>query len=131
MSFVEIEHTADRAILVSACSLPEFFAEAARGMYSLLGVQSGRGVKTSFVETVQPDEESLLVWFLSELLVTAELNKLAATSFDLTIENTTLKGSLTYSAITSSRCAIKAVTYSGLKIEHTPEGFQAAIVFDF
>lgn len=131
MSFIEIEHSADRAILVTETNLPDFFAEAARGMYSLMGIQTGRVMKTEVLKTVQPDEESLLVWFLSELLVTVELERLAVTRYLLTIENNLLSAEITFSEMTSSRSAIKAVTFSDLKIVHTPDGIQAVIVFDF
>lgn len=131
MSYVEVAHTADRAIQVKANNLPEFFSDAAQGMYSLMGISTGQINEVREFVTDQPDLESLLVWFLAELLVISELENLAATEFDLHFEDHQLKGSVKLAEILTKDSMIKAVTYSGLKVETRKDCLEAVIVFDF
>lgn len=131
MSFVEIEHTADRAIRVTAENLTDLFVDAACGMYSLMGIHMGNRREVRSFHTEQPETESLLIWFLSELLVISELEHLAGINFDLHIEAGHLDGSVELSDIQQQDSSIKAVTYSGLAIKQDHGRIESEIVFDF
>lgn len=128
--FVEIPHTADLALQVWADDLSGLFATAAEGMYVLMGVTTqpdGGDVQT--IELTSGDLESLLVAFLSELLYFVE-RAIAFTAFDLQVTNLGVFGNMAPLSIRGSFKEIKAVTFHGLEIKHTGEGFTATIVFD-
>ncbi len=131
MPFEELPHTADWALRVRAASLPELFAEAARGMNTLSGAQPALGSRISrtFTSTA-PDAESLLVAFLSELVFAAEQEKLVFDTFEVTVEVPQLHVELSGAPILSINKLIKAVTYHNLQIRPTDSGFEAEIVFD-
>jgi len=142
MGFEEISHTADWSVRVWAEDLPSLFAESARAMNSLAGVEtvSSPRVKRTFkIESM--DVESLLVAFLSELVYYQEQENLAFNQFDLQIEEPAptgtavpkgqkLKVEMEGAEITSVDKAIKAVTYHNLKVEQTEYGLEVMIVFD-
>lgn len=129
--FEEIPHTADWAMRVWAEDLPGLFAEAARGMNSLAGVQLESGPRLERqIELEAGDNESLLVAFLSELLYIQEHENLAFDAFKLRMHNSFLKGELEGAAIAGIAKAIKAVTFHDLRIARSERGFQVQLVFD-
>ena len=131
MGFEEISHTADWSVRVWAEDLPSLFAESARAMNSLAGVETGSSprVKRTFVSNGQ-DEEILLVAFLSELVYYQEQENLAFDTFDIQMSAERISASMEGGEIVSVDKAIKAVTYHGLKIEETERGTEATLVFD-
>jgi SHS2 domain-containing protein len=131
MGFEEISHTADWSVRVWAQDLPSLFAESARAMNSLSGTVTSNGprVKRTF-ESEAPDEESLLVAFLSELVYYQEQEKLAFDIFKLEVKSKRLKVEMEGAQIVSLDKAIKAVTYHNLQIKETDQGFETTIVFD-
>jgi len=67
--YQEVEHTADRALHVWGRTLPDLFAGAARGMYSLMADLNGlAATERREVQLEAWDQESLLVDWLNELL---------------------------------------------------------------
>ena len=69
IAFEEIEHTADRALIIYGRNLEELLLNAARGLNSLLGADADlpSTPKTKSLELDAIDAESLLVEWLSEL----------------------------------------------------------------
>ena len=129
--FEELPHTADWAVRVWAGSLPELFVEAARAMNTLSGVKPAPGPRCQrTIEANAPDLESLLVTFLSELVYLVEHEKLAFDIFNIDIQDTQLKVTMSGSSILSLSKSIKAVTYHNLQICKTEHGFHTEIVFD-
>jgi len=131
MGFEEISHTADWSVRVWGEDLPALFAESARAMNSLAGVEtdSGLRVKRTF-ESEEMDAESLLVAFLSELVYYQEQENLAFDQFELQVDGQKLKVEMEGGEIISIDKAIKAVTYHNLKVERTKHGVEATLVFD-
>jgi len=135
MGFEEITHTADWALRVWASDLKGLFVEAAQGMYALSGARPAEGphVKRTFAAEAQ-DAESLLVAFLSELVYTAEQERLMFTSFQVGMsegsEGRRLKAEMEGSPIVSINKSIKAVTFHNLQIQQTAQGYEVEIVFD-
>jgi len=131
MGFEEIPHTADWSVRVWADDLPSLFAESARAMNRLAGVETGSSprVKRAF-ESEGSDAESLLVAFLSELVYYNEQENLAFDRFELRVEGQKLMADMEGTEITSVDKAIKAVTYHGLKIKKTERVVEVTIVFD-
>jgi SHS2 domain-containing protein len=131
MGYEEIPHTADWSIRVWARNLEELLTESARGMYWLAGAElaeSPREVRT--YETEEPDGESLLVAFLTELVYSAEQENLGFGDFDIQIKNGRLKAELEGAPLKSLSKAIKAVTWHNLNINKTARGLEVEIVFD-
>lgn len=131
MGFEEISHTADWSVHVWAEDLAALFAESARAMNSLAGVETDPSprVKRTF-ESEGMDAESLLVAFLSELVYYQEQENLAFDLFELQVETRKLKAAMEGGEIVTVDKAIKAVTYHNLKVEQTERGFETTLVFD-
>jgi len=131
MPFEEIQHTADWSLRVWAATLPELFAEAARGMTALAGARLAAAPRTSrTIEISSLDIEGLLVSFLSEILYLGEEEKLAFDEFKIQIVENRVSAEITGAAIRSIDKTIKAVTYHNLLIRQASRGYEVEIVFD-
>ena len=144
----EIEHTADRALWVWGSDLPDLFAGAARGMYSLMTDLDGL-VATDWreVRLEALDRETLLVGWLNELLFLTEMERLLFVDYRI--------GSLTEAASAGSagaasaesagaalvarvggvsipvtKASIKAATFHNLEIVQAESGWSTQITFD-
>ena len=129
--FREIDHTADRQLEAWAPDLPSLFEQAARGMYSLAGVQfkAGPRVKRT-LELKAEDVETLLVRFLSELLYIEEQEGLGFDGFEIILRDNFLAAHLSGAPLASRSKEIKAVTYHNLLVRTCPQGLDVNIVFD-
>ncbi len=129
--FEEVPHTADWAMKSWAEDLPSLFAEAARGMNALQGVEQAPGprVKRTF-EHEAPDDETLLVAFLSELIYLQEQEDLTFDVFRIDLQSSMLRAEMQGRRLISVEKPIKAVTFHNLKIVRTERGCEAVIVFD-
>ena len=133
MNFEEIEHTADKALLIFGSSLQELLINAARGMTSLMmpDVSKVSTEVEKFIDLETIDAESLLVEWLSELAFWAETEMLVFTQFDIQkLTDTHLQASIHGGKVSKLEKHIKAVTYHNLKILKTSQGLEATIVFD-
>ena len=131
MGFEDIPHTADWSIHVWADNLEGLLAESARGMNWLAGMEVVHEPSvTKTFETKGPDDESLLIAFLSELVYYAEQENLGFYHFDISIKNDRLKVEMEGAPLKSLNKAIKAVTWHKLEIKETARGLEVEIVFD-
>jgi SHS2 domain-containing protein len=129
--FIEIEHTADWALKVWAPDINELFRQAAIGMNTLAEIRLENAQPVEEVIELQAiDLESLLVAFLTEIVLFGEEEDLGFDSFKISIDGTSLSASLTGGVIASRKKEIKAVTYHNLEIVRTEKGFSVEIVFD-
>ncbi len=127
----EIPHTADWALRVWAEDLPSLFAEAARGMSSLSGVQLEPAPRLGrSLELQATDHESLLVAFLSELLYIQEQERIGFDQLNIGIHDTRLTAKMEGAPLASLAKPIKAVTFHNLKIACSEHGCQVELVFD-
>jgi SHS2 domain-containing protein len=127
----EIEHTADWELEVWAPDLMGLMQQAALGMYQLMGVQvSGLQAETRALKCTAPDNESLLVSFLSELLYYCDMEGIVFQEFNFSKDDEGLSVEMTGLPLHSIDKEIKAVTYHNLKVENTGSGYQVRIVFD-
>jgi len=130
--FEEVEHTADWALRVRGGTLPDLFANAARGMYSLLGAERTGDIPVSHTLQLEaPDRETLLVEWLSELLYLTESQNETFDAFavsDLTA--THLEARVTGGPAGPMNKQIKAVTFHDLRIEEAERGYEVTVVFD-
>jgi len=131
MGFEEFPHTADCALRAWAPDLASLFAEAALGLNSIAGAEIGSGARvTRQISLHEPDVESLLVAFLTELVYSQEQEALGFDRFHLHVSNRSLSGTLDGSMLASLSKPIKAVTFHNLEIRESARGKEAEIVFD-
>ncbi len=133
MAFEEIEHTADVAIRATGTELADLFRDAALGMYSLMATVFAPGTAAArrSVDLSGRDLEELLVDWLSELAYLAESEALMFQHFSFgTLSPTRLTAELGGRKVEGIQKHIKAVTYHNLRVEKTPTGWTATVVFD-
>jgi protein archease len=129
--YEEIEHTADWAFRAYGRDQKELFENAAHALFALEGAAGDDSTVTRQVNVRGIDYESLLVNWLSELLFLQETRGETYSRF--TVEE--LKPKILRATIQGAPSGplnkfVKAVTYHDLKIERTPEGWQATVVVD-
>jgi SHS2 domain-containing protein len=132
--FEEVEHAADLAIRAHGRDLPELFASAAYGMFSLMAdLALLRPDVERQVNLEDGDYESLLIDWLNELIYLSEEHGEVYCEYLVTALSLT-PAELT-SRVRGARGAkvekwIKAATFHNLSIAKTPDGYVATVVFD-
>jgi SHS2 domain-containing protein len=130
--FQEIEHTADWAFRARGRDLAQLFANAARGLFELQG-DTGKD-ETGIAREVAAsgkDRETLLVNWLNELLYLQETQQETYSRFEiLEISDTHLRARVHGRPHRPEGKLIKAVTFHGLEIRHSEDGWEATIVVD-
>ena len=134
--FRAIDHTADIGLLIKGKNKEELFAEAARGMFSIVAggrINGKLKVKSLKLEVTGPTLEELLVSFLNELLYLAEKEKAIFNRFEVEIKKIKnrfyLQGRIKKNSQVSKR-EVKAATYHNLKVEKKDNFWQTTIIFD-
>lgn len=144
IDFQQIPHTADVQLRVQGATKQELFAHALEGMFQILsprgtGCREQNGCltctnlpRTHTITVTAPDEESLLVDFLSAALCLSDthheaylkvtFHELSATSLHATVHGIAITG---FDVV-----EIKAVTHHLLAIKKIEGGWQTDIVFD-
>ena len=130
-----LSHTADTAIIAYGATLPELFENAAFGMFDLMVDLAGvRSAASRPVVAAGDDPESLLVAWLSELLVISEADDLVFSWFAVDrLEEGGVQGSAggaPPSGMELRGPPIKGVTYHDLAVVEIPDGWWARLVFD-
>ncbi len=133
--FEFIDHTADVGIIAHGVSINQAFANAARGLFSIItDIDDIREALHCDIEVTAPDQESLLVECLNELIYLFDTDNIIFNRFDITrLNNTHLKARAYGEKVDSSRhelkTGVKAATYHMLKVEKN-NGYQAQVLFD-
>lgn len=130
------EHTADLGLRVRAADLETLFAEAGRGLTSMIAanLDEVRPVKeiALSVPGTRPDE--LLFDWLTELLYLFETRHLLLTSFEVHLDEAGLRATARGEEADDSRHQleheVKAITYHGLKLEPADGGWLAEVIVD-
>jgi len=130
--FQEIEHTADWAFRARGRGLAQLFANAARGMFELQGSAGRAGNKIAREVAVGGvDRETLLVNWLNELLYLQETQQETYNCFEiLEISDTNLRALVHGRPHRPEGKLIKAVTFHGLEVRQSGDGWEATIVVD-
>jgi SHS2 domain-containing protein len=130
-----IEHTADVGIMACGADVKEAFANAARGMFSLI-VEPGSIRETTHrdIEVTAPDEESLLVAWLNELIYLFDAETMLFSRFKITeLGDTRLKARAYGEPVDESRhrlkTGIKAATYHMVEVARD-NGVRVKVLFD-
>ncbi len=133
--FEFIDHTADVGIVAHGASINQAFANAARGLFSIItDLDDIREALHRDIEATAPDQESLLVAWLNELIYLFDTDNIIFNRFDITrLDNTHLEARAYGEKVDSSRhklkTGVKAATYHMLKVEKN-NGYQAQVLFD-
>jgi len=134
--FRAIDHTADIGLLIKGKNKEQLFAEAARGMFSIVAggrINGKLKVKSLKLEVTGPTLEELLVSFLNELLYLAEKEKAIFNRFEVEIKKIKnrfyLQGRIKENSQVPKR-EVKAATYHNLKVEKKDNFWQTTIIFD-
>ena len=134
--FRVIDHTADIGLLIKGKNKEELFAEAARGMFSIVAggrINGKLKVRSLKLEVTGPTLEELLVSFLNELLYLAEKEKAIFNRFEVEIKKIKnrfyLQGRIKENSQVPKR-EVKAATYHNLKVEKKDNFWQTTIIFD-
>jgi SHS2 domain-containing protein len=131
-----LDHTADCGFIVQAGDLPELFARAAWGMFSIItDVKAVKSAQTEAIVVTAPDREALLVRWLSELnFLHATKHRLFSRFQILELSDQRLVAEAAGEDIAPARhvvyTEIKAVTFHGLRLEPAGAGWRAEIIFD-
>lgn len=130
------EHTADIGLRVAAPDLPELFAEAGRGLFSLIveNLEDVRAVEATHVELEESNLSFLFFDWLKELLYRFETEKLLLSRFEVRVEDGRLQADATGERIDRARHhldhEVKAITYHGFKVEQRDGGWIAEVIVD-
>ena len=130
--YEEVEHTADRALLVRGLDLPDLFVGAARGMYSLMGDVDGL-VATTWreIRLEASDLESLLVDWLNELLFLSEMEGLHFVDSQVELlDDVRLVARAGGIPAQFTAPSIKAATFHNLALVRDEAGWSTVITFD-
>lgn len=134
--FETFEHTADLGLRIRARSLDELFAEAGRAFSSIVidNVDALQPREEINVELQGDDREYLLFDWLNELLYRYETSDWLAASFEVAVDERGLRATLRGEPIDPQRHArsheVKAITYHGLKVAETEDGWLAELIVD-
>lgn len=131
--YEEVSHTADLALGVRGDSLAELFAHAAEGMFALMHHPRG-DEELSLNHRIllrADDPETLLVDWLGELLYLSESKRARYDVFHVhRVTPTVLEATVDGQRAPPPERGIKAVTFSGLEIVRTCDGYECQITFD-
>lgn len=134
-AFEIIDHTADVGIIAYGTSMSQAFANAARAMFSLITeLDDVEEALHRDIELTAPDQESLLVEWLNELIYLFDADNIIFKRFDITqLSNTQLKARSYGERVDSSRhklkTGVKAATYHMLRIDKDG-GYKVQVLFD-
>jgi SHS2 domain-containing protein len=133
--FEILDHTADVGIIAYGADMKQAFANAAKGLFSLITELSD--VEEALhrdIELTAADAESLLVDWLNELVYYFDAEGILFKRFDISaLNNNHLKargyGEKADSARHELKMGVKAATYHMLKIEKN-NGYRVQVLFD-
>ena len=133
--FEIVDHTADVGIIAYGADISQAFANAARALFSLITeLDDVAEVLYRDTELTAPDEESLLVEWLNELIYLFDVENIIFKRFDVTqLNNTQLKARSYGEKVDSSKhklkTGVKATTYHMLKVDKV-NGCKVQVLFD-
>jgi protein archease len=130
------DHTADVGMRVSAPDLPGLFAEAARGLLSLLveDVDAIEPKEEKLIRLEESDLEYLLFDWLRELLYLYDAHYFLVSECEVNIETGVLQAKVRGESCDPERHRlaheVKAITSHGLIVRKDPKGYKAEYIVD-
>ncbi len=133
MDFEVLPHTADLRIRAWGKTKEELFLNALRGMSSVMG-EAAVGQPSTVERSIKlaaPDTAALLIDFLSEALSQSHLNREVYTDVAFAeLSEKSLQATLVGVPVPEFEKDIKAVTYHGVEIKETDQGYEATVIYD-
>jgi SHS2 domain-containing protein len=130
------EHTADLGLRIRAPDLHALFAEAAQCLFAAIVEDLGsiEPKQRIDVQLAGEEREYLLFDWLNELLYRWDTEHLLFGRFEVRIDDSGLHGSAWGEPLDRDRHVlsheVKAITYHGLKVEQTADGWLAEAIVD-
>ena len=130
------EHTADLGLRIRAADLDTLFAEAALALFSAIvdNVQAIEPRQKIEVRLTGDEREYLLFDWLNELLYRFDTEHMVFGKFEVHVTSEGLQGNAWGEPTDPARHGlgheVKAITYHGLKIEQTADGWLAELIVD-
>jgi SHS2 domain-containing protein len=130
------EHTADLGLRIRAANLDELFVDAARALFATIvdDLDSVRAMQQLEVTITGSEREYLLFDWLNELLFRWDSEHLLFSRFEVHVHEDGLKGAAWGEPLDPSRHIlgheVKAITYHGLCVEETSDGWLAEVIVD-
>jgi SHS2 domain-containing protein len=134
--YEQFPHTADIGVHVYGSDLKELFENAAFSMFDILADIDGlKETATREISLSAPNQDELLVAWLDELLYNFYTKSIIFSRFEISeLSDTSIKAKAFGRPVGANRnrlkTEIKAITYCGLAIKKTEEGFTVDIIFD-
>lgn len=134
--FEIIDHTADTGIIAYGADLKQVFANAARGMFSVItALDKIEEKEQQNIEVTAPDREALLVAWLNELIYLVDARGMLFHRFEITLLTDTRLKAIGFCekidlARHETKIQVKATTYHTLKITQEENGWKARVIFD-
>ena len=133
--FEIVNHTADVGIIAYGADVNQAFANAARALFSLITeLDNVEEVLLRDIELTAPDQESLLVEWLNELIYLFDAENIVFKRFDIIrLNNTRLRARSYGEKVDSSKhklkTGVKAATYHMLRVDKA-NGCKVQVLFD-
>lgn len=130
------DHTADLGLRIRAADLHTLFAEAATALFSIIveDLQSVRPLQQVEVRLTGTDREYLLFDWLKGLLYHFDAEHLLFSHFEVQVGAEGLVGTARGEPLDRDRHVldheVKAITYHGLSVAQTADGWQAELIVD-
>jgi SHS2 domain-containing protein len=130
------DHTADLGLRIRAADLNTLFAEAAEALFSIIveDLSTVRPDQPIVVRVEGQDREYLLFDWLKGLLYRFDTEHLLFRRFEVNIGADGLEGQAWGEPLDRARHElsheVKAITYHGLRVEQTADGWEAEVIVD-
>jgi SHS2 domain-containing protein len=130
------DHTADLGLRVRSADLDTLFAEAAAALFSAIAgdVDSVQATVRREVQLPADDKEFLLFDWLKALLYWFDTEHLLFGKFEVKLTEAGLTGTAWGDPLDPERHQleheVKAITYHGLRVEQTSDGWLAEVIVD-
>jgi SHS2 domain-containing protein len=130
------DHTADLGLRVRAAELDTLFAEAGQALFSAVveDLAAVRPLQQIDVRVEGGDREYLLFDWLKELLYRFDAERLVLGHFEAHVGPDGVTGTAWGEPFDPARHVplheVKAITYHGLRVEQTPDGWLAEVIVD-
>jgi SHS2 domain-containing protein len=130
------DHTADLGLRIRAPDLDTLFAEAGRALFAAIveDLDTVEPRQQLRIELTGDDRELLLFDWLKELLYCFDSQHRLFSRFQVHVGETGLSASAWGEPLDRGRHVllheVKAITYHGLTVEHTDQGWLAEVIVD-
>jgi len=134
--FEIFEHTADIGIRVRAETIESLYADAARGLFSIIvaNPEAVQPLQAITVSIAGERHDDLLFDWLNELLYTLDTKRMVFREFDVKRTPAGLTAVARGEPIDRGRhelhMEVKAITYHGLKVEPEGDGWLGEVIVD-